>query len=247
MVFNWTLTKPVTTQEAEGVSVSTAGVTVEFETGSFAEAKGILENEESVIREIFGDVLSRVDFTETKSAGEASEKPARKPRTPKVEAVAPPPMAVPAVVAVNAGPVITVAAPPVPPALVATATTLPPNAMTIPDDGGIPAGLRRDASNQAPALAVAPPPPAAVAPPLPTLPSPPIVPTSPPPVGVLGPKVVKALDLLKEGKPDGGKSLADWLHAAGLTQKDAAYDDACRALLMISDEKLKGVAERLGV
>lgn len=116
---------------------------------------------------------------------------------------------------------------------VPTATTLPPNALNGAGDlapaadGGIPPFLART-------------------PPLPTSSSPPLAPT-PPPVGVLGPKVVLALNALKEGKPDDGQALADWLAASGLTIKGANYDAACRVVLMTADEKLKGVAEALKI
>lgn len=209
MSFKWTLSRP--------------GIELEFETGNIKEAIGLLEEEGTQISEVFGFTMGAHQGEQ--AAPDATDtKPPRKPRINKAatEAVAPPPLALPA------------------PA--ATVTTLPPNALpaapppppsapdTAPTTNGIPAFLDRTTA------------------PPPVLPSPPTVPSvTPPPVGVLGPKVVKALDLIRDGKPDGGAALSDWLAATGLTQKGAAYDDACRAVLMISDEKLKGVADALGV
>lgn len=212
MDFKWKLSRP--------------GIELEFETGSIGEAIGMLEEEGTKISEVFGFTMGNSAGSTALSSGtvsEPSEPKTRKPRANKdaAAAVAPPPMPVPTEA----------------PAAAPTSATLPPNALTIPEDGGIPTFLDRTA---AAAAAVAPPP---------LLPSPPVAPLPPsaPPVGVLGPKVVKALDILREGKADGGQALSDWLAGAGLTQKGANYDDACRALLMISDEKLKGVAGALGV
>lgn len=211
-------------------TLSRPGIELEFETGSIREAIGILEQDGSQISEVFGFTMG-VPAAAPAAEPEPKTRKSRKGADPAT-AVAPDPLPVPSEAA------------PVPPLLVApvapTTATLPPNAFTghpgvpapalvIPADGGIPPFLQREA---APALAA--------------LPSPPLAPT-PPPVGVLGPKVVAALDIHKLGKADGGQALADWLATAGLTIKGASYDDACRVVLMTSDEKLKGVAERLGV
>lgn len=200
MDFKWKLSRP--------------GIELEFETGSIGEAIGLLTDEGTQITEVFGFTMGAKQSTDAPSP-EGAETPARRtrgPAKPKQEAVAPPPL-------------------PVPAAPVATAT-LPPNPLGTADDGGIPPGLKRDpVTNEAPALLAAPPP---------LLPAPPLAPLPPtaPPVGVLGPKVVAALELHKEGKQDGGQALADWLASAGLTQKGATYDEACRVVLMTSDSKL---------
>lgn len=209
MTFKWRLKKPARVQSDDFVKVSSPGVIVEFETGSFKEAHGLFQDAESSIRDIFGDsVLSHVDF-ESPATPETPAEPAttRKPRGPnktKVEAIAPPPLPVPAPVAPT--------------------VTLPPNTLAPAPDDGIPAFLDRTG-----------------APPLAPLP-----PTAPP-VGALGPKVVKALDIRKAGSPDDGKALADWLAQHGLTIPGATYDEACRAVLMMSDEKLATAAAQLGV
>lgn len=198
------------------------------EVGSLAELIGYMQEQSATLTLAFGDdmelVVSRIaSGGALEAAPGAAEEPAtgRKPRGPNkskaVEALAPAPLPVPD-------------APGAPvPATPAPSTLLPPNALMppaapVPANDGIPPFL--DRSNPA-AVANAPP----LAPLAP-------VPVSPPPVGVLGPKVVAALDVLRVGKPDGGAALADWLAAAGLTVKGAAYDEACRAVLMISDEKL---------
>lgn len=238
MALKWTLKRSTKIPGDENIGITTTEVILDIETGSIEEAQGFFEDKDSNIIKIFGfSVLSRVDFGSTAlSTGTVEEPKTRKPRTAKVEAVAPAPLPVP------------------------TATTLPPNALnasgpapTAPpaptvDADGIPLALRRDpVTNAAPAMVAAPPPPL---PALPTAAAPPLAPTAPPgppPVGVLGPKIVAALDVLKEGKADGGQALADWLNQMNLTIKGATYDEACRALLMISDEKLKQAAEMLKV
>lgn len=215
MDFKWKLSRP--------------GIELEFETGSISEAIGMLEEEGTKISEVFGFTMGAArGGAEAEKAPETATPPKERKQRAAKEAVAPPPLAVPSTAAA-----LTPPTPPTPPS-----ATLPPNTlMAIPEDGGIPPGLKRDANNQAPALS---------SPPLAPLPPPPSTPT-PPPVGVLGPKVVAALDALAKGKEDGGAALSDWLHASGLTQKGAAYDDACRAVLMMNDEKLKAVAEALKV
>jgi hypothetical protein len=200
------------------------GIELEFETGSVAECIGLLEQEGTEISKVFGFTMGSTALATGTVSSEApadKEKKVRKPRTgaDPSTAVAPDPLPIPGT------------------------TTLPPNTLNgpapvapsleIPADGGIPPFLARAAD--APPLA---PPPLAPAPP---------APPAPPPVGVLGPKVVAALDALKEGKPDGGQALADWLSAAGLTIKGATYDEACRVVLMSSDEKLKAIAEALKI
>lgn len=212
MDFKWTLSRP--------------GIALEFETGSIAEAVGLMQEEGSKISEVFGftmgganqGVVGTGEPTGEPSGeptGEPSGEPVktRKPRASKVEAVAPPPLPVPAVPVSAAAPTV--------PTPSTTAATLPPNELA-PNSNGIPAFL--DA----------------------TLPAPPVAP-APPPVGVLGPKVVAKLEQHREGKADGGQALADWLAAAGLTIPGKTFDEAVRVVLMTSDEKLRGVAEAFGV
>lgn len=179
------------------------------EVGSLGELIGYMQEQSATLTLAFGDDMELV--VQRIGGGEQQEAGAEAPKKPGRKPK-------PAVEAIAPAPL------PVP----ATAT-LPPNTLnaapvadlTIPADGGVPPFLAR-----APALA----------PPL----APP-APAAPPPVGVLGPKVVAALDALKKSggatDPDGQK-LADWLAAAGATIKGVTYDEACRAVLMISDEKL---------
>lgn len=95
------------------------------------------------------------------------------------------------------------------------------------------------AGETAPPLAPTPLPPNELAPPPP--------PPSLPPVGVLGPKMVKVMDDKAAGAQDGGQGWSDWLASHGLTQKGATYSDACRAILMMRDDKLTAAAAQLGV
>jgi hypothetical protein len=210
MDFKWKLSRP--------------GIELEFETGSIAEAIGLLEEEGTQISTVFGFTMGNAQSTAEQPSGavEPAAEPAKRGRgkAKPVEAVAPDPLPVPAA-----------AAPPAP-----TVTTLPPNALPTAapapaEDNGIPPFLQR----------------VALPPLLPSPPTAPVAAPTPPPVGVLGPKVVAALELHKLGKEDGGQALADWLHACNLTQKGATYDAACRVVLMTSDEKLAGIAGQLGV
>lgn len=228
MALKWTMKRSTTIPGDENIGVTTTDLIVEFETGSLKEAYGFMQEQDTVIGQIFGfSPVARVDFS-AEEKGEIVAEPTRRargPNKPKPEAVAPAPLPVPTE------------------APAAPSTTLPPNALpttaappslVIPADGGIPPFLAR---------------PAATAPP--ALPSPPLAPLPPtaPPVGVLGPKVIAALERHKDGKPDGGQALADWLASAGLTIKGATFDDACRVLLMTSDEKITaaGILAPLGV
>lgn len=213
------------------------------EVGSLTELIGYMQEESATLTLAFGDdmelVVQRINGATGEPASQqggevataAEGKAPRKPRTPKdpVVAVAPAPMPIPALVTAP------------------TTATLPPNALNaappaapaapslaIPADGGIPPFLARTAE--------------AAAPPLPTVPSAPIAAApTPPPVGVLGPKIVAALDLKKAASPESAKLLADWLADCKLTVPGATYDEACQALLFMGDGKLAGVAERLGI
>lgn len=198
------------------------GISLEFETGSVKEAIGLLEAEGTSISEVFGFALPAA-----REAGEAAaeiikEEQATKPRgRPRKPAPeATAPDPLPVPVQEVAPPLVPTALPPVSPI------------DTTPNANGIPAFLDRTQQ-------VAPPPIPAAAPPPPSL----------PPVGVLGPKLVAALDAHKAKGNDGGQALADWLAAAGLTIKGKSYDDATRALLMISDEKItaSGVCAAFGI
>jgi hypothetical protein len=204
--------------------LSRPGIELEFETGSISEAIGMLEEEGTKIAEVFGFTMGSSSQAQSSTAlatGTVEAETAKAPRKPR---------AAPAAVA------------PAPMPVPAAATTLPPNALnaapTAPTeaDDGIPAALRR-----------APPPPLVAAPPL--APPLPLAPT-PPPVGLLGPKVVEALNALKanaSATDPTGQQLADWLHASGLTIKGATYDEATRVVLMTSDEKLGAIATALKV
>lgn len=231
MDFKWTLSRP--------------GISLEFETGSVKEAIGLLEEEGTQISEMFGFALPahQVAVAAEATAAEtaAPDKPApRRGRPPKaaVEAIAPDPIPVPTaetapplVPAAEGTPALPLASPPLVtvtiPAPNAT-TVLPPNQLApAPAVLDIPADLDRRAELKAP-----PPPP---------------LPVSAPPVGFLGPKMVLALQAKAATSPDGGQALADWLAAWGLTIKGKNFEDACRAVVMIADDKLKDAATQLGV
>lgn len=258
MVFKWKVIRPAYRDRVDGLELLVPGVECDFETGSPEEAHGLFEGSDVSFTRIFGgSILGKIEMTaaELAAAPDAAPKtetaapdvaPKRgRPRKPAVEAVAPDPVPVPVVgaevptedpttaAAALAGPVA--AAPSPEPQPAPSLPAAPPPA----EDGGIPPFLQRVAA-----------PPIAAAPALPALPKA----AAPPPVGVLGPKVVKALDAIKanaaaQGKDDGGQALSDWLAEAGLTIKGKTYDDACRAVLMISDEKITaaGVLVPLGI
>jgi len=207
-------------------TLSRPGISLEFETGSVKEAIGLLEQEGTQISEVFGFALpARAEGEGTKAvdATAAEPKTRGRPKKPAPEAVAPDPLPIPT-------------AETAPPLVPTTATALPPNQLnTVPGTPPSPINTEPNANGIPTFLDRAPPPP------LPSLPS------SPPPVGLLGPKMVAALDEKAKASPDGGQGLADWLAACGLTIKGAKYSDACRAVLMISDEKLAPAAAILGL
>ncbi|XUM19799.1 hypothetical protein ACRAVF_19225 [Bradyrhizobium oligotrophicum S58] len=275
MTFKWKITAPKRAERVDGVEMTSIGVECSFETGSAAEAVDVFEQEDSAFTKIFGfSPLTRIDFPaqgdpEGKAAvgaddvqvpppnadTPAGKKRGPKPKTPAPDVVAPDPVPVnveqrladAAQVASVTSPLptpttpSTAAAAPDGPAAAAPSSA-PAPALPTPSPGGapdVPAFLDRR-----PAAAAAPPPP-----PLPNIPAPPIAAAAPPPVGVLGPKVVKALDDIKLRGNDGGQALADWLAQCGLTIAGKNYDDACRAVLMISDAKLteSGILPQLGV
>lgn len=260
MVFKWKVTKPSFAQAVNGVELKRLPIECEFETGSPEEALGIFQDSENVFKAIFGhSPLEGLDFGAAGEVGQAppaandeapkAEKP-RRGRPAKVEAIAPEPIPVP--VALGGPPPVVLAPPLVPvpssaalavPALIPPPTggvlavrdqnvLIPaPNATVGQIDPAMPAFLDRTAP-------VAPPPPQAT-PPLPVA----------PPVGVLGPKIVEGLQGRAKDALDKGQALADWLADCGLTIKGANFDDACRAVLMISDDKLaaSGVVGQLGL
>lgn len=236
MVFKWKVTKPSFAQAVNGVELKALAIECEFETGCAKEALCILQDDDDVFKAIFGfSPLDKVDFGV--GAGEVGQAPPaandevpakkeRKPRTPKVEAIAPNPIPVP-----DAPPLVL--APPLVPvptsAALAVPALIPPAQAASVLDPAMPAFLDRTAAPSPPPL-----PPVALA---------------PPPVGVHGPAVVFALQARAKDALDKGQALADWLADCGLTIKGANFDDACRAVLMISDDKLaaSGVVGQLGL
>jgi len=221
------------------VTFKRASVEASTEVGSFSELAGLIQDESSTLMKIFGDdmetVIQRLGVpattTEQQTGGEVgstpppAETPAQKKKREKAAEAE-------AKAAAEK-------------AAALTATAVAPDPLPIPaqnsnDPLAIPADLVRSPNVPVgPPLAAAAPPP-----PPPTIPSPPLAaaapPPPPPPVGVLGPKVVAALDALKAGNPAdaNGQALADWLHTCHLTQKGADYNAACRVVLMTSDAKL---------
>lgn len=191
---------------------------VEFDIGSPEEGISFVEENTTGFQRLL-DVLGRLPRAEIEALGGNEGAPAagepikeRKPRgpnKPKVDAVAPAPLAVPG------------AAPPIPPTPLNTAENA----------NGLPAFL--DRSNPAAVANAAPPPP--VAPPAPPAPPAPAA----PPSGVLAEKIIANLDKRKAGTPDNGQSLSDWLAAYGLVTKGATYAEAISCLRFISDAKLE--------
>lgn len=264
MVFKWKVTKPSFAQAVNGVELKRLPIECEFETGSPEEALGIFQDSENVFKAIFGhSPLEGLDFGASGEVGQAPPaandevptKKERKPRTPKVEAIAPDPIPVPdtppLVLAPPLAPVASGAAPLLPlgmGSIAATPIPTPPTSATlavpalIPApvvdayaaaarciDPAMPAFLDRTAAPPAP-------PPPQVTPPLPVA----------PPVGVLGPKIVEALQTRVNGGED-PQAWSKWLAECGLTIAGASFDDACRAVLMISDVRLDGAATQLGI
>lgn len=256
MVFKWKVTKPSFAQAVNGVELKAVAIECEFETGCAKEALCILQDDDDVFKAIFGfSPLDKVDFGAAgEGVGQAppaanDEVPAkkeRKPRTPKVEAIAPEPIPVP-----DAPPLVL--APPLVPAPSSAALAVP--ALIPPPTGGVLAVRDQNVLIPAPNATVGQIDPAmpafldrtAAAPP-PPLPAAPVA-LAPPPVGVHGPAVVFALQARAKDALDKGQALADWLADCGLTIKGANFDDACRAVLMISDDKLtaSGVLSQLGL
>lgn len=228
MTFKWNLTLPPFHGMVEGVEVSRAGIALEFETGSIAEAHGIFQDNGTALSETFGDLLigravktatsiggTEMAFTPTgKASGEGNKEadeaaPPRRgrgPNKPKPEANAPAPVAIPGA-----------DAPPIAPAAPG------------PDPLAIPENLRRTA---------------AVAPPVP--PAPPAPPAAPP-TGILAGKIIAELDKRATGSADGGQALADWLATSAITIKGATYAEAVTVLRLQADEKLGPIAQALGV
>lgn len=218
MALKWTLKRSTKVDET-GISIETTEAILEFETGSPKEAHGFLQEEGSALRDIFGTTfIDRVGWSAEDKAAQKQPDTAA-PEEPKTRK---PRTKAPEAIAPPPLPVPAAAAP-------APATTvLPPNQLVAaPATLDIPAILDRRGE-------------------LPTLPAPPTA----PPVGLLGPKVVAALEAHKDGNVAAdpkGQVLADWLASAGLTISGKTFDEACRVVLMTSDEKLRGVAEAFGV
>jgi hypothetical protein len=192
---------------------------VEFEVGSPEEGIGFVSEKGDALMRLL-DVLDRLpkgESSEPEVPAEAGapvkERKPRGPNKPKVDAVAPAPLAVPG-------------AAPSPPVPRSTAPTAPTPAG---DSLAIPPMLQRDANNASPAVPAAPPPPAPPAPPVPAV----------PPTGVLAEKIIANLDKRKAGTPDNGQSLSDWLAGCGITIKGATYDEAIAVLRLQTDAKLQ--------
>lgn len=189
---------------------------VEFEIGSPEEGIGFVTDKGDALMRLL-DVLDRLPKGEVQEAapaaavaGEAPARRSRGPNKPKVDAVAPAPLAVP-----GAAP-----SPPAPPTLVSG------------DPLAIPPMLQRDANNASPAIPAPATPPPPVAPPAPPAPA-------APPTGVLAEKIIANLDKRKAGTPDNGQSLSDWLAGCGLVIKGATYDEAIKCLRLAADAKLQ--------
>jgi hypothetical protein len=242
-------------------------ITVEFESGSVAEAVSIFQDQKTALGQIFNDfrevqaLCGEIDTTggavstTTTSATEAAG--TKKPRgRPPASAQAPAPAAVPAAAPAAAAPPPPLpVAPPVAPA--APAAFVPP---PTPPGGAVAtaaaagtAGLEipafLDRRNE-PAAPVAPPPPAAsVAPPAP--PAPPPAPAAPAaaapgqvmPGGPLADAIIKECRKRAEPAIDKGQSLADWLIACGIdAAKGSTFDEVLACLPFTMPDKLAPIA-----
>lgn len=116
--------------------------------------------------------------------------------------------------------------PPTAPAPIPVGPDMTPNA------NGIPAAL--DRTNQAP----------------PAPPKPPAPPTPPvPPAGVLAAKIIPFMEGIATGTPGAEQQWLDWLSSPGveIVVQGATFAEAMKCLRMLSDDKLKPVADALGI
>jgi hypothetical protein len=217
------------------ITLTPVNHSVDFEVGSPEEGISFVTEKGAALTALL-DVLDRLPkgdtalATETAAHGEpAKERKPRGPNKPKVDAVAPAPLAIPS------------AALPAPPAPLAGTAPIAP--ATAPQGDDMPAFLKRDANNASPAI------PAPAAPPPPLAPPAPPVPAAPPPTGVLAEKIIANLDARAKGTPDGGKSIADWLAGpgCGITVPGATYAEAIAVIRMTADAKLEPLLPALGL
>jgi len=204
-------------------------LSIEFDSATIAEGLQVLLDNKNelgrVVTEFRGEAED-VESGETNNAGAAGAGEAGKTlATPKRRGR--PPAAAPAPAPV---PVVGAPAPvaPVAPAAPAAALDMRENA------NGIPMALAR--TEPAPAAPFAPPAP----------PPPPVAP-APAPVVRVSDKVIADLKKRREGAPDGGQSLADWLAGAGVVAKGATFDESMAVLQFIKDEQAAPLAQALGV
>jgi len=189
------------------ITVERLPLRVEFEVGSIAEAVGVLEQEDSQLRKI-GSIADELNGNAPGQDVAAPEAP-KKPRGRPAKNTPDP------------------------------ATAVAPAPLPVPtavEGLEIPAALKRDANNSAPAVAAPPPPP-------PAPPAPSIV----PPSGILAGKIIADLDKRKAGSADDGAALVTWLASANVVQAGASYDEAVAVVRLMRDEHLAGIATALSV
>jgi hypothetical protein len=205
------------------VTFKRPSVEAQTEVGSFAELAGLLQEESSTLVKIFGTDMESVIESVTGEKQEATqaeaapaiETEAQRKKREKKEAA------------------LKLAVAPAPLPVSATGTTLPPNTLNIPADGGIPPFLQRTAETAPPAAETAP----ILAPAAPPPPPPPAA--APPAAGPITEKVVA--ELIRRGAgPEEQKALVTWLAGPGIALVVAAatFDEAMACLRMKGDVKL---------
>jgi hypothetical protein len=234
MSFKWKVVRPFVAASGN-VAVTTAGLNLEFETGSIEEALGFFADKGTALAQIFGASIVE-QFAAAAAAGTslttgtvdtgeatgetkpetAAQKKVREKREAKEKSDA---------ARVNVDP------PNAPPPVPVGGATAPD---TTPGTNGIPAFLDRTKETAAaapPAPPVAPPPP-----------TPPV-----PPAGVLAAKIIPHMEGVAAQQNDGGKAWVDWLASSGIVVAGATFDEAMKVIRMQSDEKLAPIASALGI
>jgi len=214
------------------VTVSPRGVEVSFEVGSLGEAVEILSNNESTMASLVAIAVGGAGVVATGEGESTGNKRSRKPKNQPDPATAQAPAPAPVPSAPPVAPAAPAAPPPAPP--------IPAPAVQGQDGLTVPAFL--DRSNPAAVANQAPPPP-----PLPS--APPVAPPAPTPAFILGGKVADDLEKRKAGSADSGAALHTWLMAAsaGAILPGASLDEAIQVMRFTDDDKVRPIAQALGI
>lgn len=192
----------------------------ETEFGSLAELAGAIQDQGAALIQMFGADMETIVLNLGGSTAAPAETEAQGEQTDKKERKPRGPNKPRQEVA-----------PPAAPAPIPVGPDMTPNA------NGIPAAL--DRTNPA-AVVHAPPAP----------PKPPAPPTPPvPPAGVLAAKIIPFMEGIATGTPGADQQWLDWLASPGveLVVQGATFAEAMKCLRMLSDDKLKPVADALGI